>query len=70
MNQTISLNLLKDFYISNKDKLSKIKVNKKLYGKYDYCGVHKYERNPVPNFKIKDFETHFYEAEERIWNIY
>lgn len=64
LNPTLSVKILEDFYVSNKEKLADISVDLNLYGKYNALGVHKEESNPVPNFFIKDREVYFYDSDQ------
>lgn len=64
LNPTLSVKILEDFYISNRDKLAGIPVNLEIYGNYNAVGVHKKERNPVPNFYIKDRQIYFYDSDK------
>ena len=66
VNPECSAKLVEDFYVSNVKKLKDMPVNPALYGNYNIVGVHKDEKEPVPNFYIEDRQIYFYDSDQFI----
>jgi len=54
---------LEFFKNANKDLISKIRPNLKLYGKYNFSGVHEEDPDPAPNLYNKRQKTYFKDYE-------
>ncbi len=47
MNPKLAFEVLRDFAVSNKDNLELFQIDQKIYGKFDFSGVHDDEPAPV-----------------------